>query len=680
MNLQETGQRTQETVPSTPGTLESWKEIAAYLQRDAKTARKWEKEEGLPIHRHSHKSRSSVYAYPGEIDRWRTTRKVAAEPTPPAPVWRRLLTPSFALTLMLCLVMVGNGVRPMEAESGQTRTLVCSGPECDNGKISPDGKSLLVHSSNGSLLIRDLATRKDRTIVEAQRGVRVCCPQFSPDGSRVAYSPTGPNPEMVEVVVTSLDGTKSRTVYRDGGVFAWSPDGKRLLIGVDEPGKPANVTTLAWVTEASGAVQKLPATYANLETAKVSPDGKFVAFNASKDGDAEENVYVMASDGSGQTVISPSAAYQEPVGWTGDGKYLVYGQWGASISLWAVPFANGKIQGRPFHTSVEFAKATSSRGASPNLLGLSRSGTLYYRTVSSVSDIYTATLDPATGKITSTQIPVPVPPGSTGGIVLPRWAPDSRRLAYMHLGPPREMYVFSFDTSKEERIAPEAKVPSAEHCWSRDGSSVFLNNSANGRLESERFDLATNRMTPMFAAGTPHHLANCSGNMVLGRTASGGIQVRSLNDSVEQEIYQRDPNAGTLAPVLSHDNRNVAFVTPGTDVTSTGKSVIHLVSTGGGLVRDLITVDAPAQIQPYWGVAWSADDRFLYFAQRANDKSPFELMRVPAAGGTAESMGLKIEDMRDLDISPDGKRIVFSIGAANRPEIWTLRGFLSSKN
>ena len=36
-------------------TLESWKEIAAYLQRDAKTARNWEKTEGLPVHRHTHK-------------------------------------------------------------------------------------------------------------------------------------------------------------------------------------------------------------------------------------------------------------------------------------------------------------------------------------------------------------------------------------------------------------------------------------------------------------------------------------------------------------------------------------------------------------------------------------------------------------------------------------------------
>ncbi len=49
--------------------LDSWKEIAAYLDRDESTVRRWEKE-GLPVHRHVHKSKASVYAYPSEIDVW----------------------------------------------------------------------------------------------------------------------------------------------------------------------------------------------------------------------------------------------------------------------------------------------------------------------------------------------------------------------------------------------------------------------------------------------------------------------------------------------------------------------------------------------------------------------------------------------------------------------------------
>jgi hypothetical protein len=37
--------------------LESWKEIAAYLGRDVTTARRWEKQERLPVYRLQHSSR-----------------------------------------------------------------------------------------------------------------------------------------------------------------------------------------------------------------------------------------------------------------------------------------------------------------------------------------------------------------------------------------------------------------------------------------------------------------------------------------------------------------------------------------------------------------------------------------------------------------------------------------------
>lgn len=97
-------------------TLESWKEIAAYLQRNAVTVRRWEKDEGLPVRRHSHKRGSSVYAYPSEIDAWRAGRKVAPEAPPVRPLWK---IPAFALTMLLCLIMVGNGVRPVAAQQSK---------------------------------------------------------------------------------------------------------------------------------------------------------------------------------------------------------------------------------------------------------------------------------------------------------------------------------------------------------------------------------------------------------------------------------------------------------------------------------------------------------------------------------------------------------------------------------
>ena len=54
--------------------LESWKEIAAYLGRDVTTVRRWEKLEGLPVHRLQHNRLGSVYAYSVELDAWRNER------------------------------------------------------------------------------------------------------------------------------------------------------------------------------------------------------------------------------------------------------------------------------------------------------------------------------------------------------------------------------------------------------------------------------------------------------------------------------------------------------------------------------------------------------------------------------------------------------------------------------
>src|SRR5271154_6093524 len=50
--------------------LDSWKEIAAYLKRDVRTVQRWERHEGLPVHRKLHDKVSSIYAYKSELDRW----------------------------------------------------------------------------------------------------------------------------------------------------------------------------------------------------------------------------------------------------------------------------------------------------------------------------------------------------------------------------------------------------------------------------------------------------------------------------------------------------------------------------------------------------------------------------------------------------------------------------------
>jgi serine/threonine-protein kinase len=54
--------------------LNSWKEIAAYLNVSVRTVQRWERSESLPARRHKHAVLSSVFAYRSELDAWWNSR------------------------------------------------------------------------------------------------------------------------------------------------------------------------------------------------------------------------------------------------------------------------------------------------------------------------------------------------------------------------------------------------------------------------------------------------------------------------------------------------------------------------------------------------------------------------------------------------------------------------------
>jgi TolB-like protein/Tfp pilus assembly protein PilF len=96
--------------------LSSWKEIAAYLDRDPRTVQLWEKQEGFPVHRLQHHARASVYAYTAEVDAWLRARSgqhvevAAAEPVHervmPIPKLLRLVVYAAAASLFAATLVV----------------------------------------------------------------------------------------------------------------------------------------------------------------------------------------------------------------------------------------------------------------------------------------------------------------------------------------------------------------------------------------------------------------------------------------------------------------------------------------------------------------------------------------------------------------------------------------------
>lgn len=82
---------TQELKPE--AALESWKAIASHLKRDVRTVKRWERREGLPVRRHLHLARATVYAYPSELDAWwagRSPQLSAGAPSLRSPLAPRL--------------------------------------------------------------------------------------------------------------------------------------------------------------------------------------------------------------------------------------------------------------------------------------------------------------------------------------------------------------------------------------------------------------------------------------------------------------------------------------------------------------------------------------------------------------------------------------------------------------
>jgi TolB-like protein len=61
--------------------LDSWKAIAVYLNRSVRTVRRWERDEGLPVHRHVHRTLGTIYAHRSELDAWQLAAHRAPAPS-----------------------------------------------------------------------------------------------------------------------------------------------------------------------------------------------------------------------------------------------------------------------------------------------------------------------------------------------------------------------------------------------------------------------------------------------------------------------------------------------------------------------------------------------------------------------------------------------------------------------
>ena len=292
--------------------LDSWKEIASYLGRGIRTVQRWEREEGLPVHRLDHAKRGSVYASRRELTAWWESRRrpdappastsAAASAAPREPRSERV-TATSAATFWPAL-------------SSDARMVVYVS---DAGK---DGESPQVWLQ-----------QVGGAAVQLTSGQRDCAePTFSADDTRVLFTATGDSGRNV-YEVPALGG-QPRLVKRSARNARYSPDGKWLAyiaIGARD--------SLRVVPKDGGAERTLATDLVDLACATWSDDDRHLLVVAHPDPSVELDCWIVPLDGGtpldtgvmkrgrqqGLIVITPSPAWEgDSIFYTAAGRQGVH--------------------------------------------------------------------------------------------------------------------------------------------------------------------------------------------------------------------------------------------------------------------------------------------------------------------------------------------------------------------
>jgi Tol biopolymer transport system component len=233
--------------------LGSWKAIAAYLKRDVSTVQRWEKSEGMPVHRHLHAKRGSVYGSRSELDAWWASRglRLDSRPAPRYP-WRvaALAGVLAAAGAVAAWLLGGSNRAPDDPLEGARYSMLT---EFDGAELaaalSRDGQfAAFLSDRDGSndVWVTHIGTGEFHNLTQGRAGellnddVRSIA--FSPDGSHVIFwqrsvAPPDSTPPINVWRVPTMGGTPH--AYLTGGAeLAWSADASRVVYHPPAPGDP----------------------------------------------------------------------------------------------------------------------------------------------------------------------------------------------------------------------------------------------------------------------------------------------------------------------------------------------------------------------------------------------------------------------------------------------------------
>jgi Tol biopolymer transport system component len=263
-------------VPPGPndGRLDSWKKIAVYLKRDVTTVQRWEKREGMPVHRHLHDKTGSVYAFRTELDAWSRSRRdplplsgAGAAPDEPASVplpgtgsisrARRagiLVAGTLVVIAVAAIIWLERSDyfwhNPITGAAFQSLT----GFEGQNeaAAVSRDGQFVAFLSDRGGrtdVWVTQIGSGQFHNLTRGVEGelvnpaIRTL--DFSPDGSAVLFwlrNRSRPPGEDISIWSVPTLGGEPRLYLEGAAESAWSPDGKQIAYHTPGPGDPLFIT------------------------------------------------------------------------------------------------------------------------------------------------------------------------------------------------------------------------------------------------------------------------------------------------------------------------------------------------------------------------------------------------------------------------------------------------------
>jgi eukaryotic-like serine/threonine-protein kinase len=653
--------------------LDSWKEIAAYLKRDIRTVQRWEKQEGLPVHRHLHDERGTAYAYRGEIDEWLQTRRrhsdeIAADSrtsisghAPDAsstfsgqsPRWRFLYV---ALAATLVAVMgtwaLSRSVRPAPAPLSSLSIVFAPSEHFNDWgpdfAVSPDASTVVYAGLGGRLHLR----RIDQLSARALEGTDGSWgPFFSPDGRWIGFNHGG---HLKKVSVSGGMPVPLGVAVGFMGAADWGADDNIVYAAIT----PEGTSGLYRLSANGGPPQLVAALDAHSDeaywlTPQSVSNGRYILATLARSvasGSRFQIVAVSVATG-GRRVLVDDARHAQYIG---DG-ILVYWR---NHALFATRLDADRIEVIGSHVPawddvyerVRLRSWASAAGVLVHWPNLRVSHRLMW-------------VDRG-GK----QEPLPLPPAMYQA---PRISPDGQRIAYsIGFEPDSDVWTFDLSTGVTAQLTSGGR--SASPLWTPDGTGLIISSRStvgrdltvlrvNGTAKPEPIRLPSTFLPG--ASKLPMSWANGGRTLIVrqydleGQPELWGV---ALNGGSEPQPIR--PDGGTHGQI-SPDGRWLAY-----DVSAYRRTDYRLSE---------VYVEAFPTPGPQWKVSsaggvlplWSRSGRELFYREGAR------MMAVSLTPGERFAAGTPRPlfdapyyegdpGMPNYDVTPDGQRFLMVFPAS----------------